>query len=91
MAESSDAADHRQNETLSAEAQRNLRTPIAVILLNAQLLERWVRRAEPADADQALTRLTVMTTMLWRGVLELDALREGDRAGAYSEEPSADP
>jgi hypothetical protein len=91
MAAPADATEPGQNDTLSGPTLHALLTTTAVIHANAQLLEGWVRRTEPADAELVLARLAVITTMVWRLVLELDVLRETEPLGAAPQEPSADP
>jgi hypothetical protein len=91
MVSASDSGEHHRNDTLSGPTLHTLLTTTAVIHANAQLLERWVRRTDPADAELVLARLAVITTMVWRLALELDALREAEPLGADPQEPSADP
>jgi signal transduction histidine kinase len=54
----------------------DLHAPLTVIKAQAQMLERWVRRTEPSEADTHLVRLAVIDVMVARLVVALDALRE---------------
>ena len=68
--------DHHHTDSLSAEAIHNLRAPLTVIKAQAQMLERWVRRNDIADANAVLARLLVIDGMVVRLADELDLLRE---------------
>ena len=73
-------ANHCGKDRLSSETIHNLRAPLTVIKAQSQMLERWVHRHTPADADVVLQRLEVIESMVARLVSDLDELREAPPA-----------
>jgi signal transduction histidine kinase len=76
MAPPPTSPENHHHAALSDETMHALRTPLTIVRAQAQMLERWVRRTQPPEADTLLARLAVIDAMIVKLVLELDVLRE---------------
>lgn len=85
----SDDRSRSTTDRLSAVTIHNLRASLTVIKAQAQMVERWVRRNDVADADDILDRLQAIDGMVTRLVGDLNELRESP-ASTDSDAPGSD-
>lgn len=83
--------DRRHDDGLSSRTVHDLQGSLTIIKAQAQMLRRWARRHDLADAEAVFTRLAMIDDTATRLSADLDRLRRPGRSNPPAGEPADRP